>query len=578
MLKNFFFLIFSAFFSTAFSQTAGNYPKNYFANPLDIPIQLSGNFGELRNNHFHMGLDIRTDRKENLNVYAAAEGYVSKIKVERYGFGQAVYITHPNGYVTVYAHLNKFYDTLQKFVKAKQYADKVWEQEIEFSPEQFPVKKRQFIALSGNTGGSQGPHLHFEIRDAATDVNINPLFFYNIKDNIKPVLTGFYMYDGNKSMYHQTAERIAIKASGGNYTATKPVIKTGNQKLSFGFTGEDKITGSPFKFGIYKAVLLLDNEEQFSFATDSFDYRDSRYINGCIDYTKRIKGGPYVQYVSKLPNSRINIFNTSVSNGIIELTDTLVHEITIKVYDAANNVSVIKSKIQYDETLAENMMGIQNYYPFKAGSENRIDDEKFAVLFNDTAFYDNVNFVHSSATGEVGEVHNLHNYTVPVQNEYSVKIKAEKNLDKKDKILMQLVSGSKYYAIKPEWSGDVAEGKFKNLGKVSLFVDETEPYVIAINFSNGGTVAGNTLILKATDNSDEINSFNAYLDGEWLLFKRKDDLFIYDVDERCPNGKHELKITVEDIAGNIAEKTYTFTKANKKPAVKKSAKKPKRKS
>src|SRR3954451_17526096 len=141
------------------------YPQGYFRNPLGIPIQLAANFGELRTNHFHMGFDIRTQQRENLPVYAAAQGYVSRIKIEKSGFGRAIYISHPNGYTTLYAHLNDFYEELNSYVKDKQYADKQWEQEIDLKPNQFPVEKGQIIAYSGNTGGSEGPHLHFEIRD-----------------------------------------------------------------------------------------------------------------------------------------------------------------------------------------------------------------------------------------------------------------------------------------------------------------------------------------------------------------------------------------------------------------------------
>jgi len=156
---------------------AQNYPQNYFRNPLNIPMQLAANFGAIRSNHFHMGLDLRTNSQENLSVLASADGYVSRIKVERYGFGNAVYITHPNGYTTVYAHLNTYFDALDAYVKERQYKDEKWEQDITFQPGQFPVTKGQLIALSGNTGGSAGPHLHFEIRDTKTEECLNPLLF-----------------------------------------------------------------------------------------------------------------------------------------------------------------------------------------------------------------------------------------------------------------------------------------------------------------------------------------------------------------------------------------------------------------
>ncbi len=193
-----------------------DYPKGYFRNPLNIPIQLAANFGELRNNHFHMGFDIRTNQRENLPVFAAADGYVSKIKIERFGFGRAIYITHPNGYTTLYAHLNKFFTGLEDFVTEQQYTEEKWEQEIELSPTQFAVKKGQLIAYSGNTGGSQGPHLHFEIRDTETGNNLNPwLFDMGLTDNIKPFIYRLYYYDRRYSTYSSGPNAIAIKGGNG---------------------------------------------------------------------------------------------------------------------------------------------------------------------------------------------------------------------------------------------------------------------------------------------------------------------------------------------------------------------------
>jgi murein DD-endopeptidase MepM/ murein hydrolase activator NlpD len=146
-----------------------DYPQNYFRNPLNIPMELVANFGELRANHWHMGLDIRTQQKQNLPVHAAAEGYITRVKIEPGGFGRAIYINHPNGYTTLYAHLNNFFPALEQYVKAEQYKLESWQVELEIAPNLFPINKGSFIAYSGNTGGSQGPHVHFEIRETKTD-------------------------------------------------------------------------------------------------------------------------------------------------------------------------------------------------------------------------------------------------------------------------------------------------------------------------------------------------------------------------------------------------------------------------
>ncbi|MBD0331806.1 MAG: M23 family metallopeptidase, partial [Chitinophagaceae bacterium] len=190
---------------------AQKYPKDYFRNPLDIPMELVANFGELRPNHWHMGLDVRTNQKVNLPVYAAADGYVSKVKIEPEGFGQSIFINHPNGFTTVYAHLNAFFPALTGYVKEQQYKLQSWQVEIKIPEELFPVKKGDFIAYSGNTGASQGPHLHFEIRNTETEKCLNPLLFgFPVADYVPPTLIRLALYDRNKSTYHQQPRLISL--------------------------------------------------------------------------------------------------------------------------------------------------------------------------------------------------------------------------------------------------------------------------------------------------------------------------------------------------------------------------------
>ncbi len=173
-----------------------SYPKGYFRNPLELPMDLSGNFGELRPNHYHMGLDLKTNRVENQLVHAAADGYISRIKIEPGGFGRAIYINHPNGFTTLYAHLNDFNPKLENWVKQQQYSKESWNIFLELTPGQFPVKQGDFLAYSGNTGGSQAPHLHFEIRRTTDDVNVNPMLFgFPLADNTAPRILRLAVYD-----------------------------------------------------------------------------------------------------------------------------------------------------------------------------------------------------------------------------------------------------------------------------------------------------------------------------------------------------------------------------------------------
>src|SRR2546423_1277240 len=209
------------------------YPRGYFRSPLNIPISLSGNFGELRPGHYHMGLDLRTNKVQNLPVFAAAEGYIARVKIEPWGFGRAIYINHPNGYTSLYAHLNKFFPLLEQYVKQKQYESEGWRTFLEIPATLFPVKKGSLIAYSGNSGGSLAPHLHFEIRRTSPEVNLNPLLFgFPIIDKTSPAITRVAIYDRTKSLYEQNPKTITVHRSGNNFNISPNLIEVGSPAIS----------------------------------------------------------------------------------------------------------------------------------------------------------------------------------------------------------------------------------------------------------------------------------------------------------------------------------------------------------
>ena len=209
-------------------------------------MSLSANFGELRPNHWHMGLDIRTNKKENYPVFASADGYIAHIGIRPSSFGKFIIINHPNGYSTLYAHLNEFYPALEKYVREKQTEKESWAIEIDFTEKDFKVKKGNEIAKSGNTGGSQGPHLHFEIRETETDRSLNPLLFgMPLQDDVPPTILKLAMYDRSISTYDQTPKLFSLKKTDNGYIIPKiPVLKTGFNTLSFAIQAVDKFTGS----------------------------------------------------------------------------------------------------------------------------------------------------------------------------------------------------------------------------------------------------------------------------------------------------------------------------------------------
>ncbi|WP_276967817.1 M23 family metallopeptidase [Chryseobacterium sp.] len=553
-------MLFVCFINTGIVQAQNNYPQNYFRNPLNIPMQLAANFGAIRTNHFHMGLDLRTNSQENLPVLAAAEGYVSRIKVERYGFGNAVYITHPNGYTTVYAHLNKYFSKLDEYVKERQYKDEKWEQDITFQPGQFPVEKGQQIALSGNTGGSAGPHLHFEIRDTKTEECLNPLLFdFVIPDNIAPIISGLYWYDRRFSTYEPGANGIAVKKVGNVYTSN--LVQVNSPEISLGIKAVDK-ANQGFNLGIYNAELLMDGKLIYSFKIDKVHYDDTRYINGCIDYTKFIRDKTAIQHLSALPGMKLRNYSLPDLTGIIHLQDENVHTIEIVLKDVKGNTSRLTTKLQLSKT-SDKISSTPK--TIMASEAKTITTENTEINFSKNAVYDAINFnAYERPDIDPNAVSNtivLHSPYIPVQDEYTLKIKSNRKLTstEKNKAVILLDYGSDKNVVKVKWNGDWAEGKFNRLGIAKLLIDNNLPSVSSA-WKEGALVNSSSLLLKGTTKAGDIISFRAELDGKWLRFARVKDNFVYIFDEKCPkgSGSHTLKVTTVNTAGNTNTQTFTF--------------------
>lgn len=561
-------LLFFSFYQFSQSQNQSiAYPQNYFRNPLDIPIQLVANFGELRPNHFHMGLDIRTQGRENLPVYAAADGFISRIKIEQYGYGNAIYITHPNGYTTLYAHLNTFYPALAEYIKTKQYKEQSWAQDFELAAGLFTVVKSQFIAYSGNTGGSAGPHLHFEIRDTKTGNNINPqLFGFNIIDKQPPAIYKLFWYDRRYSTYQLPGKQIPITKNGTVYNTGGKVVKVNSPVLSLGITTEDLNPSTPFKIGIYSAELWMDDSLLNAFKMNDFSYTDTRYLNASIDYSKYIKEKVYVQYLAQLPGNQLKIFDPEVSNGVIILADTMPHHIKVVVKDVYENTSILDFKIQLQQPF-QNIIYPANAQALVPEQDNIVNGKNVKLTFSKNAFYDAVPFVLSEFAGtnknSASAIISLHNYAVPVHDAFSVQIKTTlaANDPLKNNVVMQLRSGTGKQTVKGTWNGDWMTSTFKKLGTVQLLIDTVPPTVTPVGWKNGAALsAAKALVLKCKDDLDDIESFTAWLDGKWLLFIAGRDNFTYRFDEHCTKGPHTLTVTVTDIAGNSTTQNFTFTR------------------
>jgi len=558
-----FILLFSIF-----SSSQNEYPKDFFRSPLDIPIQLSGNFGELRPNHFHAGFDFKTNQREGLNVYAVADGYVSRIKISTAGYGKAIYITHANGFTSVYGHLQKAVGTLQNKIVELQYAEKSYEIEAFFKPGELPVKKSDIIALSGNTGGSDGPHLHFEFRENKTEKIVNPMFFgIQTLDTKSPIVSSLLAYPiDNATVVNQSKRPVILNLSlqkDGTYLS-EPVFANG--KIGFGISATDIDNVSFNANGIYKTELSSNGKVIFGYQFDTMVFDEARYINTFIDYTRYKNTRQRVQKLfMKNPFPLSNIYQ-NYENGVINVAPNTSEIQRIEVSDFLKNNTIISIPIKYSAKPAIISEEIKiTKYLVKSKVEANFEKDNFSVFFPAGTFYEDfyMNFDVKNNTLL------LHDDSVPVHTNFTISVEDTKSTEEeKKKMFIASVNGNKVGYITTKLSGTTFSCKARNLGQFTLTKDLTAPKIsIAKSIEDKWITNQKSINITISDDLSGIKTYNGYINDKWVLFEYESKLkrltHVFN-DDLLLEGSNKLKVVVTDNVGNSTIFETQFNRSQKK--------------
>ncbi|MCC8088244.1 MAG: M23 family metallopeptidase [Rikenellaceae bacterium] len=543
-----------------------------FIPPVDYQMYLAGNVGEYRSNHFHSGIDIKTEGVTGKPIYSVADGYISRIAVSPTGYGYCLYVNHPNGTTSVYGHLERFNDRIEEYVVDQQYKRKSFNVDLYLSRWQIPVEQGEIIAYSGNSGSSAGPHLHFEIRDQTTQDPLNFLalgYMDGIEDSMAPRFLKLYVYnftevDGHLVIADRTVYDVESLSAG--YRVTSGPVKTGNI-YAFAVEVTDRKRGSDNTLGIYSLEQKIDGRRNFGFTIDKFSFSETRYANDYVDYgPNRTTRNEIIKcFVS--PNNKLSIYKNVADRGI--LRGEGAKEVEITITDDAGCASTLRFTT---ESGAEE--------PLSAVSENAQFvrwDRDFNYDLNNLKVYIPAGMMYISNYMEFAEESGPKNSLSPMYTvgdpDKLTPLHAAMTLTIKTDSIPAGLSGKLCAATLAPNGSFVYEGgtergysvviSTRTFGKYFITYDTIPPKIVP-EFTNGADLSGSSkLSLKITDDLSGIKEYSATIDGEWALFeydKKSNRITHYFRNRRYGRGgSHTLSVTVTDNKGNRTTENYKFT-------------------
>jgi len=550
------------FLFSAFSKPAKEYPQDIFRSPVNYKIRLSGTFGELRPNHFHAGIDIKSSNGWTGDpLFAVADGTISRIKVQSAGYGNVLYLRHPNGYTSVYAHLKKFPDAIAAYVRKQQYSRKSFEVDLYPAAGTFTFKQGEKIGLLGTSGRSYGPHLHFEIRDTKTEKPINPqLFGIGKEDNLPPKLHAIKWYALNDRLETLSSKIVSLKGNGTNYGIAGDTLSIGAWRTGLSLKAFDHSNGVTNWNGIYSLEVKQDGKKIYGFSMESFGFPETRYINAHLDYQEQVEKKSYFHRCFRLPGNNLSIYENPVEDGILTLYQNKPSKIEMTVKDVAGNTSTLKFWVKRKKVPQPDSNPYQ--YNFKYNSENSAAGSDWKIDMKRGTLYEDLYWRYtreSTPANAYSPLHIFHKSNVPVHRYFNLSIQPTS--------LSSELKGKAFVAYKNKkgewqscggkWDGDFLKARVRSLGAYCIMVDQKSPSVLPVSFKKD--LRGAKLMsFKVTDDVDaakNINSFtySATIDGQWALleYDAKNDLLTHRfVEGELTKGEHNFKLTVTDAVGN----------------------------
>ena len=546
--------------TAAFAQA--EIPVDYFQDPLEVPLALSGTFGELRSNHFHSGLDIKTQQREGLPVLAAADGYVSRINISHYGYGKAVYIQHPNGYTTVYGHLKELSPEIKKYVRERQYNNESYEIELFPEADDLPVDQGELVALSGNTGGSGGPHLHFEIRDGLQRP-MNPLMFgIKLEDTRAPLVKGLYVYPLGEDAHANgkiSRQRLELIPQGDGSYRTPQVTACG--KIGFGVITVDQLNAAPNQNGVFRIEASLNGDKVFQANFEKFAFSETRHLNQLIDYEFYARNRSRIQKLFVEPSNPLSIYSGLIRDGYLHIQDSITYSYLIRVSDYEGNQRVVEIPIR-GKQMIDLPEEEDNSTPYFVTANAPVHFEQNGISIDIPAgtFYQDA---YLDIEFEKDKV-KVHEDVIPLHSSmditFDVSEYPEEQVDKMFVASLNKWGTSSYSGA--DLKGDKLSTSTRSLGTYTLDRDDTPPTVVPVNFRDGQWISNNeTLKVRISDNLSGIKKFRATVNGEWILmeYEYKDNMLThYFSDGAVTETENDFKLVVEDNVGNTTVYEATF--------------------